>query len=157
MTYRCKWLWLISSSSSEFQANFYRYAHREEFPFSDIESLLYDVVSEIIKADSVCRGAWHNDPELQVIGKHFLIAILNGMEPISLRLLTEHMGWSIEELHETVEDIGELTMKIAGDHMKAQGLRMELRVLIGRKPFDGEIVDESPGSGTRTPTNEHVA
>jgi len=95
-----------------------------ELGFVDVESKVYKIPV----------GIWPDDPEAQAVGKHFLIAILNGMEAFCLRVLVEQMGWKIEEIQKVLEEIGDATWSIATNPEKAQGMAFEIKVLTGRKP-----------------------
>ncbi|KAL8634072.1 hypothetical protein Q9189_000318 [Teloschistes chrysophthalmus] len=57
-------------------------------------------------------GTWASDPRKKVAGKMALIATLEGLESTSLRLLTRHMDWK-------VEDVRDLCGKVQGELMRA--------------------------------------
>ncbi|KAF2004452.1 hypothetical protein P154DRAFT_43885 [Amniculicola lignicola CBS 123094] len=56
-------------------------------------------------------GQWHSDPEQQRIGKMFLVVVMEGLEPQTLRLLTKwgdaEKVWTAEEVRQTIEIVKE--------------------------------------------------
>ncbi|KAI4240986.1 MAG: hypothetical protein LQ352_007525 [Teloschistes flavicans] len=56
-------------------------------------------------------GTWSSDSRKKVAGKMALIATLEGLEASSLRLLTQHMDWK-------VEDVRDLCGKVQGELMR---------------------------------------
>ncbi|KAI2612533.1 S-adenosyl-L-methionine-dependent methyltransferase [Hypoxylon fragiforme] len=76
-------------------------------------------------------------------GKFWLLAILNGIEPTYLRLLTKYKGWKAEEVRRACDLIGQELMELALDPKRAKGFVIKVRVLKGRKP--------NPNSQSRWP------
>jgi SAM-dependent methyltransferase len=106
-------------------------------------------------------GIWPNDKEDQRLGKHFLVAQISGIEALSLRPLTEQLGWDVNEVYRMGRVVSEKVMELATDAEKAKGLGFKVKVLIGRKPFPGEEDGEqqdasSEGDSGRTITMENV-
>ena len=52
-------------------------------------------------------GTWSTDPQKQVSGKMALISALEGLEAMSLRLLTKHLNWKEEEVRDICEKVKE--------------------------------------------------
>ena len=50
-------------------------------------------------------GTWSGDPKKQISGKMALISALEGLEAMSLRLLTKHMGWKVEDVLDICEKV----------------------------------------------------
>ena len=50
-------------------------------------------------------GPWNEDPRKKVAGKMALIAVLEGLEAIGLRLLTKYQGWKEEEVRDLIEKV----------------------------------------------------
>lgn len=67
-------------------------------------------------------------------GKLWLIACVDGMEALTLRLLTQYMGWDPQELKEACFNVAKDISRIARDPVKSKGLNIKVRVMIGRKP-----------------------
>ncbi|KAI1104243.1 S-adenosyl-L-methionine-dependent methyltransferase [Jackrogersella minutella] len=67
-------------------------------------------------------------------GKFWLLAMLNGIESICLRLLTKYKGWDPEEVRRACDLIGQELMAMAVNPKRARGFVVKVRVLKGRKP-----------------------
>ncbi|CAJ2510143.1 Uu.00g060430.m01.CDS01 [Anthostomella pinea] len=81
-------------------------------------------------------------------GKFWLLAMLNGMEPLCMRLLTKYKGWKADEVRLACDMIGQEMMAVALNPRKAKGFVYKVRVLIGRKPglhprWSTEAISES--------------
>ena len=63
------------------------------------------------KSFDIPLGPWSPDPRKKVAGKMALIAALEGLEAMSLRLLTKHMGWTLESVRELCEQVKEEVMR----------------------------------------------
>ncbi|KAH8594763.1 putative Demethylmenaquinone methyltransferase [Bisporella sp. PMI_857] len=98
--------------------------------FTDVKCSIY----------AIPVGVWPDEEEVRRVGKHFLIAVVNGIESLCLRVLSEQRGWDIEEIQYTVEKVGQTMWDIATDPERSKGMTFEIRVLVGRKPFEGEDV-----------------
>ncbi|OTA99188.1 hypothetical protein M426DRAFT_325383 [Hypoxylon sp. CI-4A] len=68
-------------------------------------------------------------------GKFWLLATLNGIEAVYLRLLTKYMGWKPDEVREACDMIGQELMSMALNPKRARGFVVKIRVVTGRKPF----------------------
>ncbi|KAL7626830.1 tethering complex subunit [Parahypoxylon ruwenzoriense] len=67
-------------------------------------------------------------------GKFWLLAMLNGIEPTCMRLLTKHKGWDPAEVRLACDMIGQELMALALNPKRARGFVVKVRVLKGRKP-----------------------
>ncbi|KAI4262213.1 MAG: hypothetical protein L6R42_002606 [Xanthoria sp. 1 TBL-2021] len=56
-------------------------------------------------------GTWSNDPRKKLAGKMALIAALEGLEAMSLRLLTRHMDWKAEDVRDLCDKVQEELMR----------------------------------------------
>jgi len=82
-------------------------------------------------------GAWPTDPHEQNVGKHFLIAMFDGIEATSLRPLTEHMNWAIEDVEKRIKYMQDRLWAVALDKEKSKGMGFIVKTLVGRKPLGG--------------------
>jgi hypothetical protein len=97
----------------------------EELGFVDVKSTVFDIP----------MGVWPEDAELRKSGKHFLVAILLGLESVCLRPLVEQMGWAVEDVRDICETVAQEVWSLAvKDPERAQGFGFKLKVLVGRKP-----------------------
>lgn len=114
-------------------------SHLEELGFVDVKSSTIDIPV----------GMWAKDPHTQKNGKYFLVMALLGMEAVSLRPLTEHMGWTADAVRESCESVAQAIWKVALDPVKSQGLCFKLKILVGRKPGGPEDASSSrPHTGS---------
>ncbi|KAI9841507.1 MAG: hypothetical protein M1837_000668 [Sclerophora amabilis] len=60
-------------------------------------------------------GMWAADPSQKLIGKMWIISYLEGLEAISLRLLTRVLGWSPDAVHDICEKV---KAELGGDGLK---------------------------------------
>ncbi|KAI0382846.1 S-adenosyl-L-methionine-dependent methyltransferase [Hypomontagnella monticulosa] len=67
-------------------------------------------------------------------GKFWLLAMLNGIESICLRLLTKYKGWNVDDVRVACDMIGQELMAKALNPTAAKGFVIKVRVLKGRKP-----------------------
>lgn len=56
-------------------------------------------------------GTWNSDERKQTVGKMALISALEGLESISLRLLTNHLDWKEEDVRDLCGKVTEELMK----------------------------------------------
>ena len=56
-------------------------------------------------------GAYDPDPQKKATGKMALIAALEGLEAVSLRLLTKHLGWKEEAVRKLCAKVQEEVMR----------------------------------------------
>ncbi|PYI10059.1 methyltransferase [Aspergillus sclerotiicarbonarius CBS 121057] len=76
-------------------------------------------------------GLWSENPRDRTLGKMGLIALLEGLEAISLRPLTATYGWVAEEVRDLCDQVRA--------EILAGGYRVSasVRIITGRKPLDG--------------------
>ncbi|KAM0284399.1 hypothetical protein ACHAQH_001975 [Verticillium albo-atrum] len=67
-------------------------------------------------------------------GKLWLIACVDGMEAATLRPLTQHMGWEGDKVKEACYNVAREMTRFARDPVKAKGLNIKVRSVVGRKP-----------------------
>ncbi|KAI1824783.1 hypothetical protein F4861DRAFT_504166 [Xylaria intraflava] len=128
------------------------------FEYFEPDSLLYKLARDLQEASVLAgrpRGVGHLEPRLLVnagyidvnlteysiplktqdgsTGKFWLLSCLNGMEPISMRLLTKFKGWDPDDVRLVCEMVGREMMALAQDPRRAKTFVMKLRVLTGRK------------------------
>ncbi|KAK0722329.1 S-adenosyl-L-methionine-dependent methyltransferase [Lasiosphaeria miniovina] len=80
-------------------------------------------------------------------GKFWLFAIVTGIEPTALRLLTRYLGWDADYAKGLCDEVAKETKKLAEDPVRAESFVMKLRVMSGKKP-------EVPGQWTAQALNE---
>jgi SAM-dependent methyltransferase len=132
---------------------------RDLFAYFEHESLLFKLAQDLQEASVLSgrpRGIEHLEPRLLVnagyvdvklteysvplktqdgsTGKFWLLACLNGMEPVCMRLLTKFKGWSPDNVRLACEMVGEELITLAQDPQRAKTFVVKLRVLTGRKP-----------------------
>jgi SAM-dependent methyltransferase len=78
-------------------------------------------------------GDWPTDPAEKAIGKMWMIALLEGMEALSLRLLTRNSGWSVEE----VMDVCNLASEEIRKTGRNKGVGTPIHFVVARKPLGG--------------------
>lgn len=76
---------------------------------------------------SIPIGLWPDDIHEKTLGKMTLIALLEGLEAYAVRPLTASGKWSIDEARALCE-------MVQDEVMMAQGLRVTVKVVTGRKP-----------------------
>ncbi|KAJ5743687.1 hypothetical protein N7533_008557 [Penicillium manginii] len=76
---------------------------------------------------SIPIGLWPSDMHEKTLGKMTLIALLEGLEAYALRPLTASGKWSLDEARALCESVKE-------EVLDAEGLRVRVRVVTGRKP-----------------------
>lgn len=108
---------------------------------------------------SIPMGAWRDDTEGQKTGKHFLFAIVIGAQALSLRVLSEQMGWDHEKITRLTDSAKAQVWNMSLDPIKANGMGFRVKVLTGRKPggpddFGG--VEDTSSSRTVTMTDSGV-
>lgn len=142
------------------------------FSFFDDDSLLLKVLRDVEDAAVMSgrpRGVAHLEPrhlyaagfedvnitehsipispkELST-GKLWLVAILTGLEPITLRLLTKYKGWTAEEVRMACAIMAEEVKALSLNRERVKGFAVKVRVVTGRKPdlpsdFETEPMDE---------------
>lgn len=100
--------------------------------FTDVKCTNYDIP----------MGPWRDDIEGQTVGKHFLVATIAGIEAVSLRVLSEHMGWEYSEIMRLCEVVRDACWKTALDTEKSKGMSFRVKVLTGRKPGGSETLKD---------------
>jgi len=127
-------------------------AHLEPEMLTELGYVEVDTLEKVIP-----MGVWPEEKEEQKVGKHFLVAQLSGIEALSLRPLTEQLGWDVNEVYRMGKVVTDRVMEIARDPERAKGLGFKVKVLIGRKPLSEEEQDaSSEGDSGRTMTMENV-
>jgi Methyltransferase domain len=96
----------------------------------------------------VPMGLWPTDPATKNVAKLWLVASLAGLEAMSLRPLTQELGWAPGEVRRMCYLI-EKELKSIAMNEKARSLTSSVQVIIGQKPFAGPLeVDEGEGEET---------
>jgi len=52
----------------------------------------------VVREFKIPIGPWPEDVKLRTVGAYQLVAMLEGLEALTLRLWTRHLGWSITEI-----------------------------------------------------------
>ncbi|EFW22965.1 hypothetical protein D8B26_006514 [Coccidioides posadasii str. Silveira] len=73
-------------------------------------------------------GTWPTDPKMRTMGKMGLIVVLEGLEAISMRLLTKYMGWK-------AEDVIDLCEKVKMEVVSYEGAMGSAKIVVARKPL----------------------
>lgn len=79
--------------------------------------------------------------ETGTAGKIWLIAAVDGLEAMCLRLLTKYMGWDPEECKKACNETAHQIARFAKDPEKSQRMPTKIRVVRGRKPDSPEAWD----------------
>lgn len=77
----------------------------------------------------------HPVPLASPFGEMWLITILDGIEAMTLRMLTEHMGWEAEECKEACERAARDLAMLVKDPERSDALSVSIKTVIGRKPL----------------------
>ncbi|KAI1637196.1 S-adenosyl-L-methionine-dependent methyltransferase [Biscogniauxia mediterranea] len=129
------------------------------FSFFEPGSLIHKVAQDLQEASILSgrpRGVGHLEPRFLVntgyvdvqlteyaiplrtedgsTGKFWLLAMLNGMEPTCMRLLTKYKGWDPDDVRVACDMIGQELMAMALNPRRARGFVVKVRVMTGRKP-----------------------
>ncbi|KAI1500583.1 S-adenosyl-L-methionine-dependent methyltransferase [Biscogniauxia marginata] len=132
---------------------------RNFFSFFEPGSLIHKVAQDLQDASIMSgrpRGVGHLEPRFLVnagyvdvqlseyaiplrtedgsTGKFWLLAMLNGMEPTCMRLLTKYKGWNPDDVRLACDMIGQELMAMALNPRRARGFVVKVRVMTGRKP-----------------------
>lgn len=118
----------------------------EELGFVDVQCTTLDIA----------MGVWPDDEQMQKRGKHLLVALLLGLEAVCLRVLTEQMGWSPDDVRDLCETVAQEIWNLAVDPEKSQGFSPNLKVLVGRKPGGPPNIGDTGSARTMT-VGESVA
>ena len=70
-----------------------------------LESAGFSVVRAVVM--DIPLGTWSPDPEKRATGKMALISILEGLEAMSMRLLTRELSWTVEEVKDLCDKVQE--------------------------------------------------
>jgi SAM-dependent methyltransferase len=109
-----------------------------------IKHLEHDSFTEVGFVDvsteehNIPMGVWPEDKDAKAIGHLFLIAQLCGVEALCLRMLTEQMGWTLDEIRRICDIVSTEIKLVAKDAEKAKGLGFLVKVVKARKPFPSE-------------------
>ena len=87
---------------------------------------------------SVPIGVWPENEEAKEIGRLLMAAHLCGIEALCLGVLTQHMGWSVEDVEIVSNIIFSEVKTLLMDSEKAKGLCFTVRVVKGMKPAAAE-------------------
>lgn len=68
-------------------------------------------------------------------GKFWLFAIVTGIEPTCLRLLTKYLGWDADAVRELCDRAARETKMVAEDPARVDAFVVKLRVVVARKPL----------------------
>lgn len=82
------------------------------------------------------------------IDKIWLMSLIDGIEAMALRLLTEYMGWDAEECKAVCEQVARELANITKDPAMAKCLVIKLRLIVARKPL------HAPRSNAAWPAEE---
>ncbi len=69
-------------------------------------------------------------------GKRFLVTQLHGIEAVCLRPFTEHMGWKIEDVKQSIDIVTQQLKSVAMDKAHSKGIGFIVKILVGMKPID---------------------
>ncbi|EHK17112.1 uncharacterized protein TRIVIDRAFT_42428 [Trichoderma virens Gv29-8] len=84
------------------------------------------------------------------VDRLWLMALIDGVEPSALRLLTEHMGWDPEECKAVCEQVAR-EMANLSRNAAAKDLVIKLRLVIARKPL------QAPRTNAAWPAEEPLS
>lgn len=133
-------------------------------PDSDIHQLFPNYLKAVEKSGRV-RGLAHMNPswlnragfvDIKVTdhvipidneaggGRLWLISCIDGLEAMCLRTMTQYADWSADRVKEACFNVAKEMAHFAKDPVKAKGLTMNVRVVVGRKPLVPESGERSP-------------
>lgn len=92
------------------------------------------------------------------ISQIWLIACLDALEAIFLRLLTQYMGWEPDKCKAAIEEAARELANLARDPIASKGLVLKMRNIVARKPLDSSPPPPSSSSRQYTPSfrTEHI-
>ena len=140
------------------------------YPLGSHSHVMSQALAEASRMSGRPRGTAHLNPQLLInagfvdiqesahsliigdegntsYGSLWLAAVVTGIEPTCLRLLTKYKGWSADYVHELCNTVANETKAMARDPTRAAGFCVKLRVLVARKPLH-------PGQWTAQTLNE---
>ncbi|RFU75650.1 hypothetical protein TARUN_6585 [Trichoderma arundinaceum] len=82
------------------------------------------------------------------VDKIWLMALIDGIEAMALRLLTEYMGWDAEECKAVCEQVARELANLTRNPVAAKNLVTKLRLVVARKPL------QAPRSNAAWPAEE---
>ncbi|PTB36490.1 hypothetical protein M441DRAFT_150974 [Trichoderma asperellum CBS 433.97] len=82
------------------------------------------------------------------VDKIWLMALIDGIESMALRLLTEYMNWDAEECKAVCEQVARELANVTKNPEAAKTLTTKLRVVVARKPL------QAPRSNAAWPADE---
>lgn len=68
-----------------------------------------------------------------------MVAQLYGVEAVCLRPLTEYMGWSIDDVKNSVNFVQQRMKSVAMNKETSQGMGFVVKVLVGMKPSTDDL------------------
>ncbi|CZR58932.1 related to methyltransferase [Phialocephala subalpina] len=85
-------------------------------------------------------GIWPDNKEDKLLGRHFLVAQLCGIESLCLRPFTEQMGWGVEKIRTLCGQVTDAVRTVSMDP-NSKGLGFTVRILTGRKPGGPDMAE----------------
>jgi SAM-dependent methyltransferase len=85
-------------------------------------------------------GIWPDNKEDKLLGRHFLVAQLCGIESLCLRPFTEQMGWGVEKIRTLCGQVTDAVRTVSMDP-NSKGLGFTVRILTGRKPGEPDMAE----------------
>lgn len=85
------------------------------------------------------------------IDKMWLMVLIDGIESMALRLLTEYMNWDPDECKAVCEQVARELARLTKDPEAAKSLTNKLRVVVARKPL------QAPKSNAAWPADEPLS
>jgi SAM-dependent methyltransferase len=80
-------------------------------------------------------GSWPSDPNVRSMVKLWLVAVLAGMEAVSLRPLTKHLGWEADEVRRICGMICSELKSAVLNKEKVKDMSIAVKVITARKPL----------------------
>jgi len=68
------------------------------------------------------------------MAKLWLVTVLAGLEALSLRPLTQQLGWAASDVRRMCDVMGEKLKEVAMDPERSQDFSISVKVVRGRKP-----------------------
>ncbi|KAF8859591.1 putative Demethylmenaquinone methyltransferase [Acephala macrosclerotiorum] len=97
-------------------------------------------------------GVWPDNKEDKLLGRHFLVAQLCGIESLCLRPFTEQMGWDVERIRSLCGSVTNAVRTVSMDP-NSRGLGFTVRILTGRKPGGPDMnMEDHDGVSVMTAT-----
>lgn len=118
--------------------------------------ILMDLGFDNVSATSyeIPMGGWPHDKSQRNMGKFMWVAGLESLEAMALRLLTEQLDWTPEEVRRQIDIIVADFHQFAQDPEMAKKLKFKIQVLTGQKPGSMKFEDDEMSTNSEDDDGE---